>query len=66
MLALRRPITHITAMVAPPDVPRDAACPICGKRCRDVDLNRWLSGVYAVPIKEEEDEDGVPKADEQP
>ena len=78
MLALRRPITHINAIVAPPDVPRDAACPICGKpavdafrpfcgkRCRDVDLNRWLSGVYAVPIKEEEDEDGVPKADEQP
>jgi len=44
----------------------DAFRPFCGKRCRDVDLNRWLSGVYAVPIKEEEDEDGVPKADEQP
>jgi endogenous inhibitor of DNA gyrase (YacG/DUF329 family) len=28
-----------------------------------VDLNRWFSGVYAVPIKEE-DEDGVPKRDE--
>jgi len=25
---------------------------------------RWFSGVYAVPIKEEEDEDGVPKRDE--
>jgi uncharacterized protein len=37
-----------------------------GKRCRDVDLNRWLSGVYAVPVKEEEDEDGAPKRDEQP
>ena len=32
--------------------------PFCSKRCRDVDLNRWLSGVYAVPGKEEEDEDG--------
>ena len=43
-----------------------AACPICGKpavaqnrpfcskRCADVDLNRWLSGVYVVPGKEEE------------
>ena len=38
-----------------------AGCPICGKppedrykpfcsaRCADVDLNRWLSDVYAVP-----------------
>jgi len=45
-------------------------CPICGKlavaefrafcsrRCADVDLNRWLSGVYAVPGKPEDDEDG--------
>ena len=32
--------------------------PFCSKRCADVDLNRWLSGVYAVPGKEEEDEDG--------
>ena len=41
-------------------------CPICGKpasenirpfcsqRCADVDLNRWLSGVYAVPVADEE------------
>ncbi len=46
------------------------ACPICGraveadfkpfcsKRCADIDLNRWLSGVYAVPAKDDEDEDG--------
>jgi hypothetical protein len=32
--------------------------PFCSKRCADIDLNRWLSGVYAVPAKEEEDEDG--------
>lgn len=23
--------------------------PFCSKRCADVDLNRWLSGVYVVP-----------------
>ncbi len=28
------------------------------KRCADVDLNRWLSGVYAVPGRKTEDEDG--------
>jgi uncharacterized protein len=33
--------------------------PFCSKRCVDVDLNRWLSGVYAVPGREEEDEDGL-------
>jgi endogenous inhibitor of DNA gyrase (YacG/DUF329 family) len=55
------------------DAPR-ASCPICGKptvaefrpfctrRCRDVDLHRWLAGVYAVPVREEEDEDGAPKS----
>jgi endogenous inhibitor of DNA gyrase (YacG/DUF329 family) len=48
----------------------DKSCPICGKpaveafkpfcsrRCADVDLNRWLSGVYAIPIKDDDDEDG--------
>lgn len=39
--------------------PREAAFkPFCSKRCADIDLNRWLSGVYAVPVKEEDDEDG--------
>jgi endogenous inhibitor of DNA gyrase (YacG/DUF329 family) len=32
--------------------------PFCSKRCADIDLKRWLSGVYAVPVKEDEDEDG--------
>ena len=36
--------------------------PFCTKRCADVDLNRWLSGVYAVPGKEEDEEDGLPPA----
>lgn len=43
-------------------------CPICGKpstaehrpfcsgRCADVDLNRWLSGRYAVPADPEPDD----------
>jgi len=52
-----------------PDAQRRAKCPICGKpvaaefrpfcsrRCNDVDLHRWLSGVYAVPVTEDEEED---------
>jgi uncharacterized protein len=32
--------------------------PFCSRRCADVDLHRWLSGVYAIPVKEDADEDG--------
>ena len=31
--------------------------PFCSRRCADVDLNRWLSGVYVVPVTEDEEED---------
>ena len=34
--------------------------PFCSRRCADVDLNRWLSGVYVVPGKVDEAEDGGP------
>lgn len=49
--------------------PAAKPCPICGKpsvevsrpfcseRCRDVDLNRWLSGSYAIPARESDEED---------
>jgi endogenous inhibitor of DNA gyrase (YacG/DUF329 family) len=26
--------------------------PFCSRRCADVDLQRWLSGRYAVPVVE--------------
>lgn len=32
--------------------------PFCSKRCSDIDLHRWLGGVYAIPGKPEEEEDG--------
>jgi endogenous inhibitor of DNA gyrase (YacG/DUF329 family) len=25
--------------------------PFCSKRCADVDLNRWFTGVYSVPVE---------------
>lgn len=44
--------------------PMDVAFkPFCSKRCADIDLNRWLTGVYAVPVKDDEDEDGTRLAD---
>jgi endogenous inhibitor of DNA gyrase (YacG/DUF329 family) len=30
--------------------------PFCSTRCKNVDLNRWLSGAYAIPATEEEDD----------
>ncbi|HEY7298170.1 MAG TPA: DNA gyrase inhibitor YacG [Xanthobacteraceae bacterium] len=58
-------------MAAPAASSNAKPCPICGKpaaekyrpfcsrRCADIDLNRWFSGVYAVPVNEAEDEDGA-------
>lgn len=34
--------------------------PFCSKRCADVDLNRWLSGGYAIPAAEEDDGEKSP------
>ena len=35
----------------------EASRPFCSERCRDVDLNRWLSNSYAIPGRNDEDED---------
>jgi endogenous inhibitor of DNA gyrase (YacG/DUF329 family) len=35
----------------------EAARPFCSRRCADVDLNRWLSGVYAIPVTEDDEAD---------
>jgi endogenous inhibitor of DNA gyrase (YacG/DUF329 family) len=39
--------------------------PFCSKRCADVDLNRWLSGGYAIPATEEDDPDDESEASAQ-
>jgi len=39
--------------------PSAEARPFCSPRCRDVDLNRWLTGSYVVPGRE--DDDGEPE-----
>jgi endogenous inhibitor of DNA gyrase (YacG/DUF329 family) len=62
-------------MSMPADTPRVPRCPICKKaavdpfrpfcsrRCADVDLHRWFSGVYAVPAEETDDEDSLAEGD---
>ena len=29
--------------------------PFCSPRCRNVDLQRWFTGAYAIPAVEDED-----------
>ncbi len=62
------------AQRTPPKPARSPACPICGKpattesrpfcspRCRQVDLNRWLTGAYAIPVVEEDGGEGEGEA----
>jgi endogenous inhibitor of DNA gyrase (YacG/DUF329 family) len=49
--------------MTPPTPKRPRACPVCRKplaagqrfcseRCQRVDLGRWLSGDYAIPVQE--------------
>jgi endogenous inhibitor of DNA gyrase (YacG/DUF329 family) len=62
--------TYLSAMAQPANTSKP--CPICGKpaavlfrpfcsgRCKDVDLNRWFSGAYAIPGVESEDDSTAP------
>lgn len=39
--------------------------PFCSRRCADVDLGRWFSGAYAVPVEEDAAEE-APEPEEKP
>ncbi len=64
------PMTAPSATVTPlrpkrpcPECGRPSAretYPFCSTRCKNVDLNRWLTGAYAIPVRDDEDEDGKP------
>jgi endogenous inhibitor of DNA gyrase (YacG/DUF329 family) len=47
---------RLCAVCGKPQV--EALRPFCSRRCADVDLHRWLSGAYALPATEDDDEDG--------
>ena len=34
----------------------EASRPFCSERCRDVDLNRWLSNSYAIPARDDDED----------
>ncbi len=35
--------------------------PFCSSRCAQIDLNRWLGGNYAIPVKEGDEDDEAPE-----
>jgi endogenous inhibitor of DNA gyrase (YacG/DUF329 family) len=39
--------------------------PFCSKRCADVDLSRWLGGVYRIPTDEAPDGGGLAPGEEE-
>ncbi len=36
--------------------------PFCSKRCADIDLGKWLTGNYAIPAEDTDEEDSIPDA----
>jgi uncharacterized protein len=47
--------------------PVEAFKPFCSKRCADVDLNRWLTGNYVIPARDEpagDNDNSIPDGDE--
>ncbi|HRE19504.1 MAG TPA: DNA gyrase inhibitor YacG [Rhabdaerophilum sp.] len=36
----------------------EAFRPFCSKHCADLDLSRWLKGVYTVPANDEDEGNG--------
>jgi endogenous inhibitor of DNA gyrase (YacG/DUF329 family) len=40
--------------------------PFCSRRCADVDLSRWLSGAYAVPVEDVADKDTAADGQDNP
>ncbi len=39
--------------------PADDFKPFCSRRCKTVDLNRWLSEGYRIPVADEWDEEAT-------
>jgi len=36
--------------------------PFCSKRCADLDLSKWLSGSYAIPSAQDDDDEALSEA----
>lgn len=57
----RCPICHQSAGS---DRAKNTFAPFCSGRCKTIDLSRWLSGDYAIPVRDEvPDEDAIAAAE---
>ncbi|RFC67188.1 MULTISPECIES: DNA gyrase inhibitor YacG [Mesorhizobium] len=55
-------VTPIRARRACPECGKPSSrenYPFCSSRCKDLDLNRWLSGSYVIGSKGDADEEGT-------
>jgi endogenous inhibitor of DNA gyrase (YacG/DUF329 family) len=43
----------------------EASRPFCSERCRKIDLDRWRTEAYRVPVEEEGDDDTAAPTDEE-
>ena len=62
--------------MTPDSKPTSGRCPICGepalaafkpfcsRRCADVDLQRWLTGGYAIPVADDPERPEAPSGEE--
>ncbi|HJO69109.1 MAG TPA: DNA gyrase inhibitor YacG [Rhodospirillales bacterium] len=50
-----RPGPRRCAVCGRPEIARTR--PFCSRRCADVDLGRWLKGLYQIPASRTNDED---------
>jgi endogenous inhibitor of DNA gyrase (YacG/DUF329 family) len=60
---MRCPICHREVSEREQDRP-GSAYPFCSDRCKLIDLGRWLSGRYQIPVYEEEGPIAEPPAEE--
>lgn len=40
--------------------------PFCSRRCADIDLGRWLKGIYRIPTEERPGSDAPDETPEEP
>jgi len=60
------PVTPLRPRRPCPECGRPSAretYPFCSARCKAVDLNRWLKGAYAIPVRDDEEQDGGSQPD---
>ena len=56
-IKLRCPICKKSVKAADPNFP------FCSDRCRTIDLGKWASGSYVIPVTETDPEDAIPDRD---